>query len=213
MSIDQTGEGIVKMKRIFQLMFVLEIVLGGMSAGTMNKKPVKVAAPLSADEVAIYKAVLRAYSDKKDIVLNVSQTTYPLDPDFPMEGLREECVKDIHLENLMVVSRSFHQLTPDVLPGKPMKLVDPGKQAKIVHSNDPSKTIDKGKPVKDAVETAFSTGLFSMSEIAFDKERQFAVVSYRFWCGSLCGQGTTIVFKKIKGEWRNSNRNCGGWIS
>jgi hypothetical protein len=111
------------------------------------------------------------------------------------------------------VSHSFHQLPADVLPGKGMKLVDPKKQTRIVHSNDPSNTIRKGEPVKDAVENAFSTALFSISEIAFDKDRQFAVVSYRFRCGSLCGNGSTVVFEKIKGEWRNANRNCGSWIS
>ena len=74
-------------------------------------------------------------------------------------------------------------------------------------------TAVNGEPVKDAVENAFSTALFSISEIAFDKDRQFAVVSYRFWCGSLCGHGATLVFQKIKGEWRNANRNCSSWIS
>lgn len=201
------------MKRIFLVMLALAIVPAGTSAGTMNEKPVKVTAPLSADELAIYNAVLRQYSDNKDIALNVSQTTYPLDPNSPMESLEADCLKGIHLENLAAVSHSFHQLPEDVLPGKGMKLVDPKKQTRIVHSNDPSNTIRKGEPVKDAVENAFSTALFSISEIAFDKDRQFAVVSYRFWCGSLCGNGSTLVFQKIKGEWRNAKRNCGSWIS
>jgi hypothetical protein len=178
-----------------------------------NDKPVKATSPLGADEVFIYNAVLRHYGDK-DTALNVSQTTYPLDPSSPMDGLQDaECLKGIHLENLAVVSHSFHELPPDVLPGKKMKLVDPRKQTRTVRSNDPSKTIRKGKPVADAVESAFSTALFSMSEIAFDKDRRFAVVSYRFWCGSLCGNGSTLVFEKVKGEWRNANRNCGSWIS
>jgi hypothetical protein len=199
------------MKSAFLPTFVL--ALACMFTAAMIDKPVKATTPLSADEVAIYNAVLRHYGDNKDIALNVSQTTYPLDPTSPMNGLQGECLKDIQLENLTIVSRSFHQLPPDVLPGKRMKLVDPKKQTRIVHSNDPSDTIRKGEPVTDAVESAYSTALFSMSEIAFDKERRFAVVSYRFWCGSLCGQGSTLVFKKIKGEWRNANRNCGSWIS
>jgi hypothetical protein len=94
-----------------------------------------------------------------------------------------------------------------------MKLVDPRVQSGIVRSNDPSNTIRDGKPVKDAVEAAFASGLFSMSEIAFDKEHHFAVVRYSFWCGSLCGHGSTLVFEKVNGEWRNANRLCGGWIS
>jgi hypothetical protein len=36
----------------------------------------------------------------------------------------------------------------------------------------------------------------SLKEIAFDKDRHYAVVSYSFWCGSLCGHGKTMVFEK-----------------
>ena len=184
------------------------------SRSAISDKPVKATFPLSADEVSIYNAVLRHYGGDKDTALNVSQTTYPLDPDSPMDGLKgAECLKGIHLENIAVVPHSFHELPPDVLPGKKMKLVDPRKQTTIVRSNDPSKTIRKGKPVGDALESAYSTALFSMSEIGFDKDHRFAVVSYRFWCGSLCGNGSTLVFEKVKGEWRNANRNCGSWIS
>lgn len=193
--------------------FFMAVMLCTPTSAT-NDKLVRATSPLSADEVSIYNAVLRHYSGDKDTALNVAQTTYPLDPGSPMNGLqRGECLKDIHLENIGVLSHSFHELPPDVLPGKKMRLVDPRKQATIVGSNDPSNTIRKGKPVEDAVENAFSTALFSMSEIAFDKDRRFAVVSYRFWCGSLCGNGSTLVFEKVKGEWRNANRNCGGWIS
>ena len=192
----------------------ITFMLSCTSTSAMSDKPVKATSPLSADEVSIYNAVLRQYGGDKDTALNVSQMTYPLDPSSPMSDLQgAECLKGIHLENIAVVSHSFHELPPDVLPGKEMKLVDPQRQTKIVHSNDPSKTIRKGKPVKDAVESAFSTALFSMSEIAFDKEQRFAVVSYSFWCGSLCGNGSTLVFEKVKGEWRNAKRNCGSWIS
>jgi len=94
-----------------------------------------------------------------------------------------------------------------------MTLVDPKQHAKVVHSNDPSNTIPRGKSVGDAVRDAFATGLFSMSEIAFDKEHRFAAVSYRFWCGSLCGNGSTIVFETVDGEWKDAIPNCGVWIS
>lgn len=202
------------MKSAFLLAIVLAIVPACTSTGVMSNKPVKSTTPLSADEVAIYKAVLRHYTDHKDAALNVSQTTYPLDSGSPMSGVQgTECLKGIQLENLSTASSSFHELALEVLPGKRMRLVDPRKQTKVVHSNDPGDTIRRGQSTEDAVETAFSTALFSMSEIAFDKEHRFGVVSYRFWCGQLCGNGSTLVFEKVKGEWRNAKRNCGGWIS
>lgn len=169
---------------------------------------------LSADEVAIYRAVLQQYSSGETANLQVSVATYPLSPDSPTSGLAApDCLKGIQLENLSAVSHSFHELPPDVLTGKRMTLVDPKKQGKIVHSNDPSNTIRKGKSVENAVNDAFATALFSMSEIAFDKEHHFGVVSYFFRCGSLCGNGSTIVFEKVDGVWKNANRNCGGWVS
>jgi hypothetical protein len=131
-----------------------------------------------------------------------------------MIGLADsECLKGIQLENLAGLAHSFHDLTPGVLPAKNIKLVDPKKQGKIVRDNDPDKTIRDGKSVDSAVKGAFATALFSMSEIGFDKERSHAVVSYHFWCGSLCGNGATFVFRKVDGEWKKTSRNCGGWIS
>ncbi len=202
------------MRRISLIAFTLITALCFPSASSTKDKPAKVTEPLSADEVEIYRAVLDQYSSHEAASLNVSIATYPLNPASPTSGLGgPDCLKGIGLESLQDVSHSFHELTPDVLTGKKMTLVDPKRQAKIVHSNDPSNTIRKGQSVKNAVEDAFGTALFSMSEIAFDKEHHFGVVSYHFWCGSLCGNGSTIVFEKVDGVWKNANRNCGGWIS
>src|ERR1700722_6671234 len=202
------------MSRISLIAFILVAGLGFRSPRSTNAKPVKVTTTLSADEVAIYKAVLQHYSSCGTANLQVAVATYPLNPDSPTSGLAApDCLKGIQLENLSAVSHSFHELPPDVLTGKSMTLVDPKKQAKIVYSNDPSKTIREGMPVENAVKDAFATALFSMSEIAFDKEHHFAVVSYHFWCGSLCGNGSTIVFERANGAWTNAHRNCGGWVS
>jgi hypothetical protein len=192
---------------------ILVLLLPYSVTGYDSNKPVKSTTTLRADEIAIYKAVLQTFSRDKDANLNVSARTYPLDPSAPTTGFdRPECLNGVQLDNLSTVSHSYHELPTEVLPSKAMKIVDPRTQARIVHSNDPSNTIRKGKPVKDAVEAAFTTGLFSMSEIAFDKEHRSAAVRYSFWCGSLCGHGSTLVFEKVNGEWRNA-RKCGGWIS
>ncbi len=124
---------------------------------------------------------------------------------------RTASLKGIQVESLLIASHSFHDLTPDVLLGRNTRLVDLKKQATIINDNDPSNTIGKGKSVKAAVRDALVTGLFSMSEIVFDREH--ALVSYSFWCGSLCGNGATLVLEKASGEWRRTDRMCGGWIS
>jgi len=202
------------MQRLSVSVIFVVLLLTCHAATSKGQKPVKSTTPLSADEIAIYKAVLRTYSGDKDVNLNVSVTTYPLDPNASTTGFDQpECLNGVELENLTSASNSYHELPAEVLPSKAMRLVDPKRQTKIVHSNDPSNTIRKGEPVRNAVEAAFSTGLFSMSEIVFDKGHHFAAVRYSFWCGSLCGHGRTLVFENVNGEWRNANRNCGNWIS
>lgn len=60
----------------------------------------------------------------------------------------------------------------------------PRKQTKIVHSNDPGKTIRKGENVEDAAVNAFSAAFFSMSEIASDKEHRFVLKRQQAECES-----------------------------
>jgi hypothetical protein len=69
--------------------------------------------------------------------------------------------------------------------------VDPEQQESKVKQNDPQnlikKAIDEREPVTDgqldkSLKLAFSTGLFSLSEIVFDKGHRHAFVSYSFVC-------------------------------
>jgi hypothetical protein len=59
----------------------------------------------------------------------------------------------------------------------------------------------------------FQAGLLSVSEVAFDEAHQFAVFRFSFICGSLCGRGGTLVFVKVDGKWRKSDRACPLWIA
>ena len=184
------------------------------SAGSKHGKPAISTSPLSVDELAIYKAVLERRLSRGWASLHVSAKTYPLDATDLRSGLSScECLQDIYLEDSSPAFHSFHELTRDVLPGKKMKLVDPGTQAAIVHASDPDRTMRTGKSVAQAVSEAEAGGLFSMSEIAFDRDHRYAIVSYDFWCGMLCGNGATLVFEKSGSEWKITDRQCGGWIS
>jgi hypothetical protein len=72
-------------------------------------------AQLSADEISIYRAVLRQYESSDPGSLNVSARTYPLDAASPRIGLADnECLK-------AGLAHSFHDLMPEVLPAKNMK--------------------------------------------------------------------------------------------
>jgi len=194
---------------------VLLIFFGASAIGnTKGAEAVKSDVPLGADEVAIYKTVLQQYvASKGEDRLNVSARTYPFDPNSHRSSVTADCLRGIELQNLASVAHTFHVLTPEVLTVKKTRLVDPNKQAQIVRENDPDKTMRKGKSVSEAVNEAYSTALFSLSEIAFDKEKRHAIVSYSYWCGALCGHGSTLVFEKVGNTWKKMDRRCGGWIS
>jgi hypothetical protein len=177
--------------------------------GSAYEKPTESAIPLSADDVAIYSSILHHWNSKSRGMLNVSNRTFPIDRVFSDCS----CLKDIEPHSIANAARSFHVLTRAVLSGQNIRLVDASTQAAVVRSNDPSNSIGHGKSVEEAVSRAFSSGLFSLSEVAFDGDHRRALVSYGFVCGSLCGSGGVWLFEKVDGVWRKSEHTCGGWVS
>jgi hypothetical protein len=178
-------------------------------ARSPDQKPVRSTNPLSSDDVAIYKGILEQWNSGSSGLLNVSNRTYTIERELSDCG----CLTGIELRSITDAVDSFHALTRDQLGGKNIRLVDADKQAVIVRSNDPGKSIRGNKSAETAVNGAFSAGLFSMSEVAFDKEHRRALVSYSFVCGSLCGSGGTWLFEKVDGVWKKADRVCGGWVS
>ena len=165
---------------------------------------------LSADEVAVYEAVLHQWNSDAH-TLNVAIRTFPLDAVSSHSSC--ECLRNLDVENLVSASRSFHYLTRDVFPERHIRLVDSDKQRTFIQTNDPHNGMAAGKSVEKAVNDAFGSGLFSMSEIAFDRDHREALVSYGFVCGSLCGSGGTWLLEKVNGVWKKADRVCGGWVS
>jgi hypothetical protein len=180
-------------------LFALLVVLAAGSLGADKNPAKKSTVPLTADEVAVYKAFLRQYQSEGRGRINVSARTFPLDPDDHSSHLSNdsECLRGIRMEGLDEASRRFHALTQEVLPANNLRLVDPWRQLKIVHKNDPD----------------IAAGLLSLSEIAFDRAHHYAVIRYSFYCGLLCAQGHTLVFEKVGDTWKKTDRTCGGWIS
>lgn len=165
--------------------------------------------PLSVDEVAVYRTVIERWNSTSRSLLNVSNRTFPI----VLEFSDCACLKGMDVQNIINATRSFRALTGDVLDERNIRLVDASEQALIVQQNDPGNSLQKGKSVKTDVHEAHPTGLFSLSEIAFDKQHLRALVSYSFVCGSLCGSGGTWLLEKVYGEWRRTDRMCGGWVS
>jgi len=181
-------------------------------ANADEPKPILSTTPLTAEQIAVYQAFLNSYSNGSESSrLNLSNRTYSLDlsEDLGAGG----CLKGIEFDKIEHSKSIFHNFDPKNPLAKNITLVDPDEQRKVIRQNDPSRTMREGKSVRNAVEDAFSTGLLSLSEVVFDKTHQFAVMSFGFRCGGLCGHGGTIIFQNSDGHWKRTKRQCGSWIS
>jgi len=168
--------------------------------------------PLTAEQLSIYRAVLGHWMEHDLSSLNLSIQTVPLQSSGPFSD--EGCAKGLDLEPspTAIVHRFRPQDIAQLAPGRTITLVDPDRQRREVHDNDPEKTVGEGSSIEDAVRNGFAHGLVTLSEIRFDKKHQQAIVSYGFFCGSLCGNGGTVVLEKAESGWHR-RKNCSDWIS
>jgi hypothetical protein len=170
--------------------------------------------PLSTDQIAVYRAVLNEYLKGSEDGLNVANLTIPL------YRSEEQCFKSIKSGDANIPP-VVHRLEPTLITSSKILLVDPDRQESAIKQNDPQNLVKKAideheevadKQIEQSVRQAFELGVFSLSEIAFDKKHRRAVVSYRFHCGELCGNGGTLLLKKVGRDWKVTKR-CGDWIS
>lgn len=183
-------------------------------------KPVISKDRLTAEQVVVYRTVLEDYfkdADRTEIALNIANVTEPFGDAISDDG---SCLRGLPIKAAKS-SRVVHRIPGEVALGPQMVLVDPHRQQDAIEKNDPSKAIQSaisnGQPLSDSelehsVKQAFSTGLFTFSEIVFNREHTRAALWYGFHCGMLCGHGNTLVLTMVKGRWKIS-KICGGWIS
>src|ERR1700739_4962187 len=173
--------------------------------------------PLTDEQVALYRAVLDNYSNGSGTTLNVADKSETLNL-----SAEKECLKGIDLELGNKSLQVIHRIDERVTNGKKsFVLVDADLQQRKITENDPQKlmkrAIDDGekvteKQLDDSLTKAFGAGLFTFSEIEFDKRHQYAVLAYSFVCGGLCGHGVTVVLKKVGEKWKQT-KTCQSWIS
>ena len=209
------------MKRLLTLTILLLIGWNTAAQDEDNPSPQLSKDPLTAEQAAIYRTLLSQYvQGDLNAALNIADRTDPAGLNDDPSGVDISCSPGLKLEPIPR-PRVIHRLTRDIALGPNMVLVDPRRQGELVKQNDPQnlmhRAIDDHQPVSDqqldnSVKQAFASGLFTFTEIVFDKSHRHAILAYSFWCGSLCGHGNTVVMKKSGGKWR-VQKECGGWIS
>ena len=162
---------------------------------------------LSKDALEIYGDFLDGYIGKNQNKVNLVETTSI----FHVGASERDapCLKHFSPGVLDEKTQTTHALDASLTNGRSVVLIDPAT-TKIA---DPEDAIHKGTSVDDAVKAGFAAGQLRLSEVVFDKDHNFAIVSYTFHCGRLCGSGGTILLEKKNHKWVRSEEGCGTWIS
>lgn len=189
----------------------LSISASGFAQG--SDKPPKVSeVPLTADQLAIYRAVLDDWAAGDRSVIYLSMLTEPIGNGDDLRGCSKKHVFAKPVPNLAHRLRETDLIS---LGTHEFRLVNPEEHSKQIEANDPENAIREGKGGKDldqAVDNAIAHGLFTLGEIQFDVTHTYAQVSFGLRCGMLCGHGSTLLIKKTDQGWRRI-KTCGGWVS
>jgi len=176
-----------------RLVLTVMMGVGFLVAPTFSRSKPKVSkAPLSEDQKQIYESFVKSETKEGAIHMTLASTTSPL---FLSEYLLS-CLKDLHLTNLEEAQQSVHVIGSGIAQSR-VTLADP-RHYKVA---DPGRAIKNGQDVGQAVAGGFASGIWFVSEIAFDGPRQHAVMKHTFYCGRLCGYGGTTVYEKTADGW------------
>jgi|SRR5579862_2556521 len=163
---------------------------------------------LTEDEIGVYKVFLHNYAKDATEPVNLGNRLTRLElSDVAGDG----CLQGLSLQKVEPSRSANYRFSADLVSGTNVRVVDPEQQASVVKDNDPGTKLRSGDAVGDAVKSGFATGLLQVSEIAFERGHQHAVLEFGFHCGVLCGHGGTLVFEKVKGQWRETKRVCSVW--
>ena len=152
--------------------------------------------------MSIYREFLVVYNKGSKSALNIAQKTAPFQAD---ENDLSGCLKSFGKNNSRAVVT--HAFQKQAFAHENARLVDSDTHA----ISDPEEAMRQGKSVDSAVEAGFAAGLFTFSEIVFDRSHTHAAFSYSFVCGRLCGHGATVIFEFRDGKWKESKAFCASW--
>jgi hypothetical protein len=172
--------------------FLLTILVSG-----CKHQPVLSRSPFSEEQVGVYRGLL----DMLSVLHSKNLSTVSVPFDFTGFPETRPCLNGIELENVSEAQRMVHTFGPEITKGRDLKLVDRHEQINLLKQRDASPTVPKEKLTAVSQQNGSELNFLALSEIAFDKKHQFAVVKYLLRCGEHCGSGATLVMEKVDGKW------------
>ena len=188
-------------------------MIGAASLAVSWAEPARLAVPLTPDQRDLYAAFLdlhvsafKKFAGSSPALINLATTITPLDLGHQLKE-NKGCLSGITFDRLNPARKQILTLDSTLVSGRELRLVDSVEQSAI------REAIIHNAPRAIVGNTTLDANLVQLSEIAFDKTRRFAVISYAFSCGNLCGEGRMVVFEKSGNGWKEADRSCIGWIS
>jgi hypothetical protein len=150
--------------------------------------------PMTTEELELYGDFLDSFLGAHGQLprASLSESVVPL---ILNGGDEDECSLGIGFKISEAANQRARQFPASIASGRPLYLVDPN---------------GVGPADRQA-------GVLSLSEIGFDNDRRSAVFRWELLQSGVTGlfyrQGGTVVFQKIAGKWRRTQRACTGWIT
>ena len=164
---------------------------GAATPAPAQPNPVQATKPLTPDQVAVYRAFLKHYLSEDfglKGVLNIASTTTPFKAD--ASELNGGCLKDFKLLNISGV----HIFSDQFADMKDVRVVNASETARHGISDSKANT------------AIFREGLFTFSEVIFDRSHHYAAVSYSFEL-PMSGNSGTEIFKLDPGTWKPAHES------
>ena len=115
----------LRVRNVVASIFVLTVLAKVSPAQT---KPVFNSAPLTEDQLSVYRAFLAKFDALH--IKNLSKVTVPLNYDGFPEG--RPCLSGIELEGFPEAAKSAHTFGPEITKGRELNLVDRHEQTKLL---------------------------------------------------------------------------------
>lgn len=145
---------------------------------------------LSTDEVEIYREYLKTVAKSK---IHLGNRTAPV-----AGSKTPECLTSAGIT--FPANPNSSPLDAALVKDLKIELVDLDAQRQLVLAAKTPKA-------------ASAVALYTLSPIAFDKDRRRAAMQYAIFCGGSCSSSAILIFEKVKGQWRWTGRFCSGKIA
>jgi hypothetical protein len=174
--------------------FILALFVGLSATGRTQTNPPNGQTLLTTEELQLYAVFLDYYigSSGERTPLRLSYRIVPLVLNPPG---RDQCTQEIGFKISEAAIQTSHLFPESIAKGRRIHLVDPTEQ-------------DLKGP---------RSGLMTVSEIGFDKDHRFAVLTFKLVEIGVSGgrslTGGTRVFRKANGKWLWINDTCLNWMT